>query len=227
MDSILQSTLVEIWDLLNDEERDLIRKNTTVKSFRRGEYLYRTDDPAEYMMCLQSGYVKLERMGVSKRCQILRMLSPKQIFGFRSYFAGQRHITQAVAMESTSVLFIQMTAVEQVLRKNGSLGMFFLRHLSVTLGDLGRRSVNLSQKHIRGRLADTLIFLVDKYGMDHDGFTVNIYLSREDLAAFSNMTTSNAIRTLSEFVDEGVLLVDGRRIKILDRDKLRKASACG
>ena len=64
-------------------------------------------------------------------------------------------------------------------------------------------------------LAESLIFLVDSYGLEEDN-TINIYLARKDLANLSNMTTSNAIRTLSNFVAEKLIVLDGRKIKILD-----------
>jgi CRP-like cAMP-binding protein len=113
------------------------------------------------------------------------------------------------------------------LRKNGDLAMFFIQQLSIDLGIADQRVVNLTQKHIRGRLAESLLFLKESYGLEEDGATLNIYLAREDLANLSNMTTSNAIRTLSGFVDERVIAMDGRKIKIIDEDKLRKISRMG
>ena len=65
------------------------------------------------------------------------------------------------------------------------------------------------------------------YGVEEDGFTLSIYLSREDLANLSNMTTSNAIRTLSNFATEKLIAIDGRKIKIIEEDKLRKISKIG
>ena len=69
--------------------------------------------------------------------------------------------------------------------------------------------------------------MIDNYGFEDDGETLNIYMSREDLANLSNMTTSNAIRTLSAFVNERVIIVDGRRIKVLNESALRKISKFG
>ena len=69
--------------------------------------------------------------------------------------------------------------------------------------------------------------LRDIYGYEEDGVTLNIFLSREDLANFSNMTTSNAIRTLSTFVNEKVISVDGRIIKILNEETLERISRLG
>ena len=63
--------------------------------------------------------------------------------------------------------------------------------------------------------------------MEEDGATISIYLSREDLANISNMTTSNAIRTLTSFVNEEMITIDGRKIKIIDEEKIRKTSKLG
>ena len=57
--------------------------------------------------------------------------------------------------------------------------------------------------------------------------TLKIYMAREDIANLSNMTTSNAIRTLSAFVSEKIITVDGRRIKIINEPALRKISKFG
>lgn len=115
----------------------------------------------------------------------------------------------------------------KLINQNSSVAFFFIRQLAIDLGISDSRQVNLTQKHIRGRLAESLIFMRDNYGLDEDGATINVYLSREDLANLSNMTTSNAIRTLSMFVSERVIAMDGRRIKIIDEEKLRKISRLG
>ena len=98
---------------------------------------------------------------------------------------------------------------------------------SRTLGGSDTKIVNLTQKHIRGRLAEAIMVLLDNYGYEDDGSTLKIYMAREDLANLSNMTTSNAIRTLSTFVNEKILIVDGRRIKIINEPMLRKISKFG
>lgn len=120
-----------------------------------------------------------------------------------------------------------MKIVSQLIDGNRQLAWFFIHELSHNLGRSDTKIVNLTQKHIRGRLAEALSLLIDNYGFEDDGETLNIYMSREDLANLSNMTTSNAIRTLSAFVNEHVIVVDGRRIKILNEPMLRKISKFG
>jgi CRP-like cAMP-binding protein len=89
------------------------------------------------------------------------------------------------------------------------------------------QTVNLTQKHIRGRLAESILHLISQYGYEEDGSTIAMLISREDLAHMSNMITSNAIRTLSQFAQEGLLAIDGKRIRILNAPALQKISRLG
>ncbi len=223
----LSSTLSDIWRMLSETERELLRKDARIMNFKKNEMIYFEDEQPKDLMCLFKGKVKIYKSGVGGRSQIIRMIRPLQYFGYRAYFANEQFVTSASAFEASTVCFISMEIIEEFLRKNGNFAMFFIELLSTDLGIADQRVVNLTQKHIRGRLAESLIFLKESYGLEEDGATINIYLAREDLANLSNMTTSNAIRTLSTFVDEHIITIDGRKIKIIDEEKLRKISRIG
>ncbi|MGP1477576.1 MAG: Crp/Fnr family transcriptional regulator, partial [Phocaeicola sp.] len=129
--------------------------------------------------------------------------------------------------EGCIACLIPMTTISTLIIQNSDLALFFIKQLSKDLGISDERTVNLTQKHIRGRLAESLLFLKDTYGVEEDESTLSIYLSREDLANLSNMTTSNAIRTLSNFASEKIIAIDGRKIKLINLDKLMKISKIG
>ncbi len=221
------ASLSEVWRVLNDKERDILRNNATIQFFKRNELIYCEGDEPKDMMCLLKGKVKIFKEGVGGRSQIIRMIKPVQYFGYRANFAQENYLTNASAFEGSTVCLIPMKVVTELVVGNSDLAMFFIRQLSVDLGIADERTVNLTQKHIRGRLAESLLFLQDSYDLEEDGATISIYLSREDLANLSNMTTSNAIRTLSNFVTERIIALDGRKIKIIDEDRLRKISKLG
>lgn len=223
----LSDSIPEIWNLLNDKEREIITMNTRILEFKKNEVIYQEEDIPVDLMCLCHGKVKIYKDGVGGRSQIIRMIRPTQYFGYRAYFAQEAYVTAAAAFEASTLCFISMEIIENMVMSNTSLGMFFIRELSTDLGIADERVVSLTQKHIRGRLAESLVFLIDNYGLEEDKATISIYLSREDLANLSNMTTSNAIRTLSTFVDEHIISLDGRKIKIIDEDRLRKISKIG
>lgn len=219
--------LSNIWENLNDEERKKLSENFKLTHFKKNEVIYRSGESPKQLLCLLKGKVKIYKEGIGGRTQIMRMMKPVQYFGYRAYFAGEEYVTDAAAVEPTTLCCIPMSQIVELLASNTQLAMFFLKELAVDLGESDTRTVSLTQKHIRGRLAEALVFLCDKYGMDEDGVTINIYLSREDLANLSNMTTSNAIRTLSIFVNEKIITVDGRRVKVIDEERLRRISQMG
>ena len=223
----ISASLPDIWRVLNENEHELLRQNARFVSFKKNEIIYIENEAPKDLMCLLKGKVKIYKAGVGGRSQIIRMIRPVQYFGYRAYFANEPYVTSASAFESSQVCLISMKIVEHFLRNNGNLAMFFIQLLSVDLGVTDERVVNLTQKHIRGRLAESLLFLKENYGLENDGATIGIYLSREDLANLSNMTASNAIRTLSIFENERIISLDGRKIKIIDEDKLHKISRIG
>jgi CRP-like cAMP-binding protein len=150
-----------------------------------------------------------------------------QYFGYRAYFAKEPYVSSAAAIEPSVLGIIPMKVVENLIRENNDLAMFFIHELSKNLGGADTKIINLTQKHIRGRLAESLLMLAENYGYEDDESTLKIYMSREDLANLSNMTTSNAIRTLTSFVTEKLIIVDGRRIRILNEPQLHKISKFG
>jgi CRP-like cAMP-binding protein len=223
----LPASLPDIWRLLTDKEHDILRVESKIRIYKRNQLIYAEGELPQDMMCLLRGKVKIFKNGIGGRSQIMRMIKPVQYFGYRAYFAQEKYLTNASAFEQSEVCLIPMTIVCELIKENSQLAMFFIRQLSVDLGIADERTVNLTQKHVRGRLAEAIIFLLDNYGLEEDGSTLSIYLAREDLANLSNMTTSNAIRTLSTFVNERIIAIDGRKIRILDYDRLEKISSLG
>lgn len=220
----LQMGLEDIWKFLTIEQQELLLDEAIQRTYEKGEHIYKVGDGSEYLVCILRGRVKLEKAGAGGRMQIIRLLRTCEFFGYRSYFASQVHSTSAVAIDHTIAALIPMKLIELITTQNLNLAMYFIRALSLDLGVSDERTVSLTQKHIRARLADALLFLIDKYGWESDGTTVNAYLSREEIAALSNMTTSNAIRTLSAFEKEGIIRMDGRRIIIRDLNAVKENS---
>ena len=219
--------LSPLLDLLDEQQSELLIKHTTIHLFRKNDVIYAEGEASNYMHCLIAGKVKIQKEGVGGRAQIVRVIRPVEFFGYRAAFAGQNYASGAVAFEASIVVRVPIGTIMHIVQQNAQLGWFFIERLSKDLGRADERTVNLTQKHIRGRLAESLLFLRDSYGLEEDGSTLSIYLSREDLANLSNMTTSNAIRTLSAFAQEKVIAIDGRKIKLLDIGKLEKINRIG
>ncbi len=221
------SSISILWGNITDGERNLLLKNTTVHKFKKNQLIYKDFEGPSMMMFLIQGKVKVYKDGIGGRNQIIRIIKPIEFFGFRAYFAEEDYKTAAMAFESSTVAFFPMPVIMQIMKENFNVSLYFIRYLSKELGNSDDRTVSLTQKHIRGRLAEALVFLKDSYGLEEDGYTLSIYLSREDMANLSNMTTSNAIRTLSAFANEKLIAIDGRKIKIINSDELYNISQMG
>ena len=219
--------IADMWEPLNEEQREFLANHFTLQNYKKNEVIHCEGETPKYLMCLLNGKVKIYKDGVGGRSQIIRMIKPVEYFGYRAYFAKEDYVTAAAAFEPSLICLIPMSAITTLVTQNNDLAMFFIKQLSFDLGVADERTVNLTQKHIRGRLAESLLFLKESYGLEEDGSTLSIYLSREDLSNLSNMTTSNAIRTLSQFSTERIITIDGRKIKIIDEEKLKKISKKG
>lgn len=223
----ISERLSDLWSPLSEKQREFLTANFSLQSYKKNEVIYCEGDQPTHLMCLLSGKVKIFKDGVGGRSQIIRMIKPNEYFAYRAYFASEDFVTTAAAFEPSVIGLVPMTAIVTLIEQNNDLALFFIKQLSIDLGIADERTVNLTQKHIRGRLAESLLFLKESYGLEEDGSTLSIYLSREELANLSNMTTSNAIRTLSNFASERLIAIDGRKIKIIEEEKLKKISKIG
>ena len=223
----MSEDLSEIWTVLDNAEKRRIIDNFQVHTYKKNQIVYCEGEEPEFIWCLLKGKVKKYKDGIGGRVQILRLIRPVQYFGYRAFFARERYVSSSATLEESVIGSVPMKLVEEMIQSNNRLAMFFIHELSRNLGTSDSRIVSLTQKHIRGRLAEALCVLLDNYGFEEDGTTLRIYMAREDLANLSNMTTSNAIRTLSCFVAEKIIVVDGRRIKIINENALRKISKFG
>lgn len=227
LEQVISEDMADIWSILTGDEKRLIADNFQLHHYKKNQIIYAEQDRPERLFVLLTGKAKLYKDGAGGRQQILRLISPVQYFGYRAYFADELYVHTAAAMERSEVGSVPLEIVRQLIESNRDVMWFFLHELARNLGSADSRTVSLTQKHIRGRLAEALMVLRDQYGYEGDGVTLRMYMSREDLANFSNMTASNAIRTLTAFVSERLIVVDGREIKIVNESQLRKISKYG
>lgn len=216
-----------IWDILTPEEKLFISDQVDMVRYKKNEIIYNAGDHPQNIMMLVVGKVRIYKEGIGQRQQIIRLLKPFDFFGFRAIITGDDHSSSASALEACVVYKLNRDAFLQLLRTNNSFCYHVMLMIAEHLGSSEQQTVNLTQKHIRGRLAESLLTLKDNYGLDDDACTIAMYMSREDLANMSNMTTSNAIRTLSQFASEGIISIDGRKIQILNENELKHISRIG
>jgi len=218
---------MQVFKDLSEHQKQTLKDNSTISTYKKNEIIYKEGDKPTGLIFLARGKVKIYKEGIGGREQIVRMARPNGFIGFRALFAKQNYLGTAESIEESEIWTIEKKTLFDIIMNNGKFALNIIEFLASELGFSNTRTVTLTQKHIRGRLAESLIFLKNTYGYEEDQATLKVYLSREDLANLSNMTTSNAIRTLSAFAQEEVISLDGRKIKILDLDSLERISELG
>ena len=216
-----------LWETLTEEERQRLSRQIEVVYYAKNELIHYDGEESRYLWMLLRGKVRIYKEGIGQRQQIIRLLKPYDIFGYRACIAGEAYNSNASALENCAVYRIPREGFRELIQSNGQFCYQVMLMMATDLAFSEIRTVTLTQKHIRGRLAESLLLLLKNYGYEEDGVTLAMLLPREDLANMSNMTTSNAIRTLSQFAQEGLLAINGKHIQILDEKSLEKISRLG
>jgi CRP/FNR family transcriptional regulator, polysaccharide utilization system transcription regulator len=212
---------------LPQADKEQIDTHHEVAYYRKGDVMVREGARTHGLVCLASGKAKVFKVGAGQREQIIRMLRPQNFISYRSLFSENQYPFTVTAIEDSAIVIFEKHCMSRILKQNAELATKFIKAISEELLYSNNRLISLTQKHVRGRIAESILLLRDTYGVEVDGRTLRVLITREDMAHLSNMTTSNAIRTLSGFAAEGLVGLDGRKIIILDVDMLESISESG
>ncbi|MCB0650215.1 MAG: Crp/Fnr family transcriptional regulator [Saprospiraceae bacterium] len=221
---------VKALSLLKDltfEELELINIDRRMELFAPGEKIFEEGTTSRGLYCLKTGKVKIVRSGLLENDPIVALKKPVDFIGLKALVLEKNHASTAIALEPCSICLIERDHFLQVVQNNNDLSLKVMQLLSKELEEADQRMVDLTQKHLRGRMADALLLLLNRYGTTSDNKTLDIQMKRADMAALANMTQANAIRILSDFSKENLLEIEKREIKILQLERLQKISQLG
>ena len=209
---------------LSNEELKRINEDRYCVDYKLGEVICRTGAKPMGLVCLHKGKVKIIRKGVNGTDQIVGLKKAVDFIGFRALMGGNSCLASYVALEDSTVCVIKKKKFYKVIEGNSKLALKIMKSLAMDLIKSDGRLVNLTQKHVRARLADALLLINDIFGKNAYTGTLNVTLKRSDLAGLSNMTTPNAIRVLSSFKKENLVEVSNHTIKINNVKVLKEIS---
>ena len=193
-------------------------------AYKKGEYIFKEGFKPYGVFCVNIGKIKLVRTGDDGREQIIRLVKPGDPMGYRSLLSGEHYQASAIALKNCGVCFIPKELFLDILQKDSSLSMEMMKMLSDDLGKATMKLTNLAQKPVRERMAEAILFIKETYGFEADGKTVNASFSREDIANIAGTATETAIRLLSEFNKDGIVILKGKKILIPDISMLLAAA---
>ena len=195
----------------------------TSYSIKKGEPIFEEGETINGIFCIKDGVCKLSKLSANGKDQIVKLVKSGELLGQRSMISEEPTNLSAVALEDMSVCFIPKHEIMSYFNSNNQFSMEVMKTICGDLKDADDHMVSMAQKTVKGRLAETLLFLEDTFGKNEDG-TLHIQLSREELAGMIGTATESCIRLLSEFKknDWNELIV--KKIALKDRVKLKKIS---
>ncbi len=229
-DDIIQNLNTEIY---KEFEKEDIRKHFSKEELRdleegmerihlhKGDLIIEESTKPKGVYCVKSGTAKLYKVGFNGKEQILRFAKQGDLIGYRSLLCDEQFGASAAALEDMEIIYIPEFFFHKLLDVSPRLAFDMLKRIAHELGEAARTITILAQKTVRERLAEVLILLEQKLGTDEEGF-INISLTREEMANLIGTATESAIRLISEFKQDEYIEVEGRKIKILNHQKLTK-----
>jgi CRP/FNR family transcriptional regulator, polysaccharide utilization system transcription regulator len=206
---------------LNKDELIRMAECKTSYTIKKGEPIFEEGEVTNGIYCIKDGVCKLSKLSDNGKDQIVKLVKPGELLGQRSMISDEPANLSAVALEDMEVCFIPRSEVMQFFTQNNQFSMNVMKTICEDLKGADDHMVNMAQKTVRQRLAETLIYLEDTFGKNEDG-TLRIQLSREELAGMIGTATESCIRLLSELNKSEYIELIGKKIKLLDKNKLKR-----
>ena len=196
--------------------------NRKVIHFKKGENLFREGDTVKGMYFIYSGLVKVHKKWRDDKELILRFAKQGAIVGHRGLGSDTIYPVSATVLTNTDICFVDLNFFMSTLKVNPGYLFELMMFFAVELKESERRMRNLAHMNTKGRIIQSLINLNKKFGSDEDGF-VDIEISRQDFASYAGTTYETLFKIMNELVEERLILISGKKIKIVDESKLLKS----
>ena len=208
---------------LNKEELLKLADCKSTYTIKKGEPIFEEGETINGIYCIKDGVCKLTKLSANGKDQIVKLVKSGELLGQRSMISDEAANLSAVALEDMQVCFVPKKEVLDFFNGNNQFSMNVMKTICGDLKEADDHMVSMAQKSVKERLAETILFLDDNFGRNEDG-TLRIQLSREELAGMIGTATESCIRLLSEFNKNNYIELIGKKIKIVDKNKLKRLS---
>lgn len=193
----------------------------TSYTIKKGEPIFEEGESTNGVYCIKDGVCKMTKLSANGKDQIVKLVKPGELLGQRSMISEEPANLSAIALEDMEVCFVPKSEIIQFFNQNNQFSMYLMKTICGDLKEADDHMVSMAQKSVKERLAETLIYLEDNFGKNDDG-SLRIQLSREELAGMIGTATESCIRLLSELNKSGHISLEGKKISILDKNKLKR-----
>ena len=209
--------------LPRDQHEDLAMI-VTDQVFKRGQGIFSEGDEATGFYVAITGRVKVFKLSFEGKEQILHIFGPGEPFGEVPVFTGEHFPAHAEAMEESRVLFFPRDSFIDLITRNPSIALNMLAVLSIRLRRFTHLIDDLSLKEVPGRLSAYLLYLSEQKKGSED---LELNITKTQLASLLGTIPETLSRIFGKMTKQGLIALDGPRIKILDREGLEDLAETG
>lgn len=188
---------------------------------KKGNVIFEEGENVNGIYCIKDGICKLTKLSANGKDHIVKLVTKGELLGQRSMISDEPANLSAVALEDMQVCFIPKSEVMGYFNNNNQFSMKVMRTICSDLKESGDHMVNLAQKTVKERLAETLLYLYETFGKNDDN-SLKVQLSRDELASIIGTATESCIRLLSDFKKLGLIELTGKKIVLKDINALKK-----
>lgn len=209
---------------LTTEEVNLVYQHKRTVSFKKGETIRKQGTHLTHVISLHSGLAKVYLEGDKGPNTIIRIVKPTNFIGGPGIYFDQLHHYSISALVDSSICYIDVTVFKNLIDTNLKFAHLFLKDFSRNILSVYKRLAFLTQKHMPGRMADTLFYLFDEV---FDSVKIIPVLSKQDMADLSGMSKESAIKVLRDFQKSRIIDYSENKMVLLDEESLRRISQTG
>jgi CRP-like cAMP-binding protein len=193
----------------------------TSYTIKKGEPIFEEGEMVNGVFCIKDGVCKMTKLSDNGKEQIVKLVKSGELLGQRSMISNETANLSAIAIEDMEVCFIPKNEILGFFNENNKFSMNVMQDICGDLKQADDHMVNMAQKTVKQRLAETLLYLEDTFGVNNDK-TLRIQLTREEIAGIIGTATESCIRLLSDFKKNKLIEIQGKKIILLDKVQLKK-----
>ncbi|MGL1887165.1 MAG: Crp/Fnr family transcriptional regulator [Reichenbachiella sp.] len=195
-----------------------LEKKHTIQC-KKGQQFILEGAPVHGLYFVYDGKIKVAKTGYQGREQIVRFAKDGEIIGHRGFGIGQSYQINAVAIEDTVLCNFTNEALQEMLHKLPNITYDFMVFYAEELNRSETKVRKFAQMTVREKVIDALLYIYRKFGQTDD--YLNIQLSRKEIADFAGTTDEQVIRVISSLKKESMLRASGKRLGIMELEKLK------
>lgn len=208
---------------LTEQEFAQLNYDKTCSLYKKGSIIYREGSRLTGFYCVTRGIVKIFKTGIDGKEQIISFAKKGDIIAYRSLLSHELACTTAKVIDEAVLSHIPLQTLLYLIQNNWQFSLHMLQIVCKELRVANDYITDVAQKTVRERLAEVLLLLKDEFDLDNNN-TLKISLTREELANMVGTATESVIRLLSEFKQDRLIDLQGRKIKFINVAGLTKVA---